>query len=94
MDRLLRRGFLVRGLAPPSAGRYMLRLRARGQVIAIGRSGAVSRGKRLALRARLTKPGRRLLKEPRRLRVAGTLSFLSRPAQRSWSATTRTLLRR
>lgn len=89
---LLRQGLVVRGVVPPTRGMLGLVVRARGQrakagrLVAVRRRQPVQAGRKVLIRARLTRAGRRLLRSGRPLRLKMTLTLVAEPDKRVSSA--------
>jgi hypothetical protein len=81
---LLRRGLVVRGIQPPAEGLLTLVVRARrskgspAALLAVRRRHPAEAGERVAIRARLTRAGRRLLRSGRPLVLDVELTLVAR----------------
>jgi hypothetical protein len=72
--KVLRKGGFTAVLAAPAAGRFTIALRSGRTAIATG-TRSTGRAGRVAIKVRLTGPGRRLLRAGARTRATATLRF-------------------
>jgi hypothetical protein len=97
-EALLKHGLVVRGIVPPAQGRLDLLVRGRrasprpdatpaATLVAARRRVPVEAGRRVAIRARLTRAGRRLLRSGRPLILEVKLTLVARSDDRLSEAT-------